>query len=186
MSKMGPLNFLHHLTTCTEHTTGHWMKWRTFDLNILFLRHVVIYLTSTFPPSWCRSWPMETWIMNGWGTNGCPAWVCPSTAPTSWSHWWTRVCSTTWPRKNWGASWRWWIVSTGLKERSVMLFSSCLSSPFLLLCCLWPLSFEVKLAKCLSHLQSESALRNHVLEAPKLRQEGAGEEEGWEPTSEPG
>lgn len=73
---------------------------------------------------WClhwlstsRFWPMETWIMNGWAMSGCPVWVCPSTAPTSWSHWWTLACWTTWPRKNWGASWKWWTASTGLMER---------------------------------------------------------------------
>lgn len=73
-----------------------------------------------------RSWPMETWTTSGWETSGCPAWVCPSTVPISWSHWWTPACSITSPRKNCGASWRWWTVSTGLKERfncSVQLFA---------------------------------------------------------------
>lgn len=60
-----------------------------------------------------RSLPMETWTMSGLEMNGCPAWVCPSTALISWSHWWMLACLTTWPRKNWGASWRWWTVSTG-------------------------------------------------------------------------
>lgn len=60
-----------------------------------------------------RSLPMETWTTSGWEMNGCPAWVCPSTALISWSHWWMLACLTTWPRKNWGASWRWWTVSTG-------------------------------------------------------------------------
>lgn len=130
-----------------------------------------------------RSWLMETWTMSGWETNGCPAWVCLSTVPTSWSHWWTPACSITSPRKNWGASWRWWTVSTGPTERCI-----CSVHIFLMFVGLLPL-YPPALMKfrktCLCHIQGESPLWHHVLEALELWQKGAGEEEGWESTPEP-
>lgn len=125
-----------------------------------------------------RSWPTETWTTSGLETSGCPVWVCPSTAPISWSRWWTPACSITSPRKSWGASWRWWTVSTGMSDIY-------LSTIYYLL--FFTLSLGVRKIRemCLSLWQGESALWHHVLEALELRQEGAGEEEGWESTPEP-
>lgn len=114
---------------------------------------------------------METWTMSGWETNGCPAWVCPSTVLISWSRWWMLACLTTWPRRNWGASWRWWTVSTGPSSVSTQFTPS----SFQHRC--WNMTF--------SSTQSESTLRYHVFEALELWQEGAGEEEGWKSTPEP-
>lgn len=74
-----------------------------------------------------RSLPMETWTMSGWETNGCPAWVCPSIVLISWSRWWMLACLTTWPKRNWGASWRWWTVSTGPSSVSTHCTLSCFS-----------------------------------------------------------
>lgn len=119
-----------------------------------------------------RSSPMETWTTSGWETNGCPVWVCPSTDLISWSRWWTLACLTTWPRRSWGASWRWWTVSTGLPS----VFTYYMPFFFFQEKC-WHMT--------ISCTQSESPLWNHVSEALELWQEGAGEEEGWKSTAEP-
>lgn len=60
-----------------------------------------------------RSWRTATWITSGWATIGCLAWACRSTAATSWSHWWTPACWTTWPRRSWEGNSKWWTASTG-------------------------------------------------------------------------
>lgn len=116
---------------------------------------------------------METWTTSGLGMNGCPAWVCPSIALTSWNHWWMPACSITSPRKSWGVSWKWWTASTGMKE-GFMGYLWCGCNHFLGV-----------LSSASSHLQGESSLWYHVLEALELWQEGAGEKKGREPASEP-
>lgn len=145
-----------------------------FGTLFIFLTSITtsIIITLSF-----RSWLMETWTMSGWETNGCPAWVCLSTVPTSWSHWWTPACSITSPRKNWGASWRWWTVSTGLTERCILLSPHIIS--------LYPPALTKFRKTRLCLIQGESPLWHHVLEALELWQKGAGEEEGWESTPEP-
>ena len=86
-----------------------------------------LHVFSILPPS-SRSWPTETWTTSGWETSGCQAWVSPSTAPTSWSPWWTPACWIISPRRSWGVSWKWWTVSTGLKERLMDYMSSLYTS----------------------------------------------------------
>lgn len=64
-----------------------------------------------------RLWRSETWTTSGSVTSGCPPSDSPSTAVTSWSVWWTPACWTTWPRKIWGDSSKWWTASIGLSSR---------------------------------------------------------------------
>ena len=66
----------------------------------------------------CRLSRMETWTTSGSVTSGCPVWVYRSTAPTSWSPWWTPACLTTSPRRTSEDNSRWWIASTGKTRRS--------------------------------------------------------------------
>lgn len=93
---------------------GHRWVWQLLKVNVVLLLSDETLISSL------RLSPTETWTTSGLATSGCPVSDYLSTAATSWSAWWTLACWTTWPRRTWGCTWRWWTASTGTGVTSII------------------------------------------------------------------